>query len=164
METRLYDTPGVYGALAHSCRSSKMVIGCGDKRLKVMVFMGIHHQKKTERENGCIISLGDIMTVSFCQLLSASVSFNPHRHSLVLTHKLSTHVDIHDFQPPPDLSVDTSSYQLKLPLLTIDDHYLYGGVHKFYGYPHSWMVIVENPIKMDDDWGYPYHLVNHHNS
>ena len=83
METRLYDTPGVYGALAHSCRSSKMVIGCGDKRLKVMVFMGIHHQKKTERENGCIISLGDIMTVSFCQLLSASTPIVIHWYLLI---------------------------------------------------------------------------------
>ena len=30
------------------------------------------------------------------------------------------------------------------------------GFHKW-GYPHSWMVFVrENPMKMDENWGYPY--------
>ena len=31
-----------------------------------------------------------------------------------------------------------------------------GGFHK-YGYPNSWMVyFMENPTKMDENWGYPY--------
>ena len=31
------------------------------------------------------------------------------------------------------------------------------GFPSSWGYPNSWMVFVrENPIKLDDDWGYPY--------
>ena len=31
------------------------------------------------------------------------------------------------------------------------------GFPKSWGYPHSWMVyFMDNPTKMDDDWGYPY--------
>ena len=33
--------------------------------------------------------------------------------------------------------------------------YVYGGVHKW-RYPYNWCFVMENPIKMDENWGYPY--------
>ena len=39
---------------------------------------------------------------------------------------------------------------------------IYGGFHSHGGTPIAGWFIVENKIRMDDDWGYPYDLGSLH--
>ena len=46
--------------------------------------------------------------------------------------------------------------QLKIDFASVNHLQYMGGVHFHWGTPQNGWFIVEHPIEVDDDWGYPY--------